>query len=175
MKLSSTHLQVNNVWSPLRQTKFHVVVAESHSKRTLSVTSHHITWDQSFFPKLCPKRLQLCYFSTKHGLSLKCWHRRERAKLIPSRNVRNICFCTLILNWSVTVFVLFWLCFTFSFFLWVSAFPLILIKHFHTPPDKQRPETVTEVDCEETVSAGKQTVRHISSVCVSAVSLKLLS
>ncbi|XP_037834073.1 protein-methionine sulfoxide oxidase mical2b isoform X5 [Kryptolebias marmoratus] len=37
------------------------------------------------------------------------------------------------------------------------AFPLILIKHFHLPPDKQRPETVPEVDCEETVSSENQT------------------
>ncbi|XP_037539291.1 protein-methionine sulfoxide oxidase mical2b [Nematolebias whitei] len=47
-----------------------------------------------------------------------------------------------------------------------TAFPLILIKHFHTPLDKQRPETVPEVDCEETVSAGKQT----ESKCISKTS-----
>ncbi|XP_013888444.1 F-actin-monooxygenase mical2b [Austrofundulus limnaeus] len=33
-----------------------------------------------------------------------------------------------------------------------TALPVILVKHFHTEPNKQRPETVPEVDCEETVS-----------------------
>lgn len=53
--------------------------------------------------------------------------------------------------------------FTFLFL----ALPLILVKHFHTEPDKRRPETVPEVDCEETVS----TVRLISWLCVAAVKL----